>query len=161
MKLNGNYLTDMAQLEQCECYSWGENLLHVTEPNGDEYIVNKITGKVRKIVENSHLVGFSDDDIDFATLDQLPNSHNAHTRRIAYAPINRWSNCKNGIFALSWMLYPDGCYFADEDGYGMEDNDELSVCCIMNDNLQVLRPFTVVPDVPALLNEIASTKEIN
>ena len=31
MKLNGDYLQDMAQLEQCNCYSWGENLLHVTE----------------------------------------------------------------------------------------------------------------------------------
>ena len=53
------------------------------------------------------------------------------------------------------MLYPDGRYFADEDGFGMEDNEELNVCCIMNDNLEVIRPFTVVSDVPALLDEIA------
>ncbi|MBR2166881.1 MAG: hypothetical protein IJ920_00865 [Paludibacteraceae bacterium] len=154
MKLNGDYIQDMAELQQYDCYSWGEDLIHVTEPNGDEYIVNKVTGKARKIVEARHLVGFSDDDIDFATIDQLPNSHNAHTRRIDYAAVNRWTNCKNGIFALYWMLYPDGRYFADEDGFGMEDNDELSVCCIMNDNLEVLRPFTVVPDVRALLDQM-------
>ena len=154
MKLNGNYLQDMAELEQCECYSWGENLLHVTEQNGDEYLVNKATGKARKIVEQRHLVGFSDDEIDFATLDELPNSHNAHSRSINYARINRWSDCRNGIFALYWMLYPDGHYFADEDGFGMEDNEDLNVYCIMNDNLEVIRPFTVVPDVPALLDKI-------
>ena len=27
MKLNGDYLENMAQLEQCACYSWGENIL--------------------------------------------------------------------------------------------------------------------------------------
>lgn len=93
--------------------------------------------------------------IDFATLDKLPNSHNAHSRRIAYAGINRWTDCKHGLIALIWVLYPVGRYFADEDGFGMEDNDELNVYCIMNDNLEVIRPFTVVPDVPALLDEIA------
>ena len=35
------------------------------------------------------------------------------------------------------------------------------VYCVMNDNLEVVRPFTVVPDVKALLDEIVSTKKIN
>lgn len=35
MKLNGDYVQDMAELQQCECYSWGENLLLVKEANGD------------------------------------------------------------------------------------------------------------------------------
>ena len=43
---------------------------------------------------------------------------------------------------------------ADEDGFGMEDNDELMVYCIMDDNLNVIRPFTVVPDIQALLEEL-------
>ena len=25
---------------------------------------------------------------------------------------------------MTWTLYPDGRYFMDEDGYGMEDNNE-------------------------------------
>ena len=158
MKLNGDYLEDMAQLEQCECYSWGENLLHVTDENGDEYLVNKTTGKVRQIASHGQLVGFSDEEIDFETLDKVPNSHNAHSRSINYAHINRWDNCQNGIFALSWMLYPDGRYFEDEDGFGGEDNDELMVYCIMDDNLEVIRPFTVVSDIRALLQELRKAK---
>lgn len=161
MKLNGNYLTDMAQLEQCECYSWGENLLRVYDQERNGYLVNKATGKVRQIDIPGHLVGFSDEEIDFDTLDKVPNSHNAHSRRIDYRGIGRWDDCEKGIFALSWMLYPDGRYFADSDGFGGEDNDELMVYCVMNDNLEVVRPFTVVPDVKALLDEIVSTKEIN
>ena len=28
MKLNGDYLENMAQLEQCACYSWEDGTLH-------------------------------------------------------------------------------------------------------------------------------------
>ena len=157
MKLNGDYLEDMAQLEQCKCYEWGENILRVFDQEGRGYIVNKATKKARLIDDNGLLVGFTDDEIDFATLDQVPNSHNARPRRIFYAGIGRWDDCQNGIFALCWMLYPDGQYFADSDGYGGEDNDELMVYCVMNDNLEVIRPFTVVSDMQALLKKIRET----
>ncbi len=157
MKLNGDYLGDMAQLEQCKCYEWGENILRVFDQEGRGYIVNKATGKARLIDDNGLLVGFSDEEIDFATLDKVPNSHNARPRRIYYAGIGRWDDCQNGIFALCWMLYPDGQYFADSDGFGGEDNDELTVYCVMNDNLEVIRPFTVVRDIRALLKKLRET----
>ena len=158
MKLNGDYLADMAQLEQCECYSWGGELLHVTDENGDEYLVNKTIGKVRQIASHRQLVGFPDKEIDFETLDKIPNSHNAHSRSINYAHINRWDNCQNGLIALSWMLYPDGRYFEDEDGFGGEDNDELTVYCVMDEDLNVVRPFTVVSDIQVLLKELREAK---
>lgn len=158
MKLNGNYIEDRAELQQCKCYSWGENLILAVEENGDRYLVNELTGKARQISSPGFLVGFSDDEIDFATIDQLPHSHNAHPRRVDYGGIGRWNDCSHGLIALSWTLYPDGRYFADEDGYGMEDNDELAVYCVMNDNLEVVRPFTVVPDVDVLLAQLAREK---
>ena len=154
MKLNGDYLEDMAQLEQCDCYSWGENLMLVTEVNGDRYLVNKVTGKARQISTPGYVVGFSDDEIDFATVDKLPHGHKAHSRLMNYAPVGWYDRCKNGLMALVWMLYPDGQYFADEDGFGMEDNDEEKIYCVMNDNLEVVQPFTVVSDVDALLKKL-------
>ena len=154
MKLNGDYLEDMAQLEQCDCYSWGENLMLVTEENGDRYLVNKVTGKARQISTPGYVVGFSDDEIDFATVDKLPHGHKAHSRLMNYAPVGWYDRCKNGLMALVWMLYPDGQYFADEDGFGMEDNDEEKIYCVMNDNLEVVQPFTVVSDVDALLKKL-------
>ena len=57
------------------------------------------------------------------------------------------------------MLYPDGRYFADEDGYGMEDNDEVKVYCVLDDNLQVVRPFGPVDDVTELLNKMRREKK--
>lgn len=158
MKLNGDYLADMAQLEQCKCYEWGENLLRVIDEDGDGYLVNKATGKARLIDGDRLLLGFTDEEIDYATIDKFEHSHNAHSRRIDYARIGRWDDCENGLFALCWMLYPDGRYFADSDGFGGEDNDELTVYCVMNDNLEVIRPFTVVKDIRALLRELRNAQ---
>ena len=157
MKLKEGYIQNMADLEQCDCYSWGENLILAIEQNGDRYLVNLATKKARQISTQGFVVGFSDDEIDFATIEKLPKSHNARLRKLNYGGISWYARCKNGLIALGWTLYPDGRYFADEDGFGMEDNDELTVYCVMNDNLEVVRPFTVVPDVPALLDQLAST----
>jgi len=157
MKLNGNYIQDMAQLEQYECHPWGENLMFVKDENGDGFLVNTKTGKVRQISTPGFVVGFSDDEIDFATIDKMPHSHNAHPRVMNYGGVSWWDRCQHGLIALGWTLYPDGRYFADEDGFGMEDNDELTVYCVMNDNLEVIRPFTIVPDVGVLLDELRNT----
>lgn len=156
MKLKGDYLENMAELEQCACYSWGENLLLVKEDNGDRYLVNKVTGKARQISTPGYVVGFSDDEIDFATVDKLPHGYKAHSRDMDYTPVGWYDRCKNGLIALVWMLYPEGRYFADEDGFGMEDNDEENIYCVMNDNLEVVRPFTVVRDIKALLAQLTN-----
>ena len=158
MKLNGDYLEDMAQLEQCDCYSWGENLLLVKDEYGDRYLVNKETGKARQISTPGFVVGLSDEEIDFATVDKLPHSENAHSRRMDYTPVGWYDRCKDGQIVLVWMLYPEGRYFADEDGFGMENHGEEKIYCVMNDNMEVVRPFTVVDDVPTLLKEL---REVN
>ena len=40
------------------------------------------------------------------------------------------------------MIYPDGRYFADEDGFGMEDNDEEKAYCIINKDLEIIVLFS-------------------
>jgi len=155
MKLNGDYLENMAQLEQCKCSPWGENLVYVEDENKDGFLVNVATGKARQISTPGYVVGFSDDEIDFETIEKLmPHGHKARARIMNYGIVHWWSSCQDGLIALCWTLYPDGRYFADGDGYGMEDNDEETIYCVMNDNLEVVRPFTVVPDIRALLAEL-------
>jgi hypothetical protein len=56
------------------------------------------------------------------------------------------------------MLYPDGRYFADEDGYGIEDNAVVKVYCVLDENLQVIRPFGPVDDIHELLDKMRREK---
>ena len=135
------FIHGIKELEGCQCYPWGENLLLVVDEEDGRYLVNKATGKSRKISEPGKLVGFSDEEIDLEAIEKLENSRNARLRLLQYGGISRWNDCTDGLITLCWTLYPDGRYFAYEDGYGMEDNDELKVYCLMNDNLEVVKPF--------------------
>ena len=56
------------------------------------------------------------------------------------------------------MLYPDGRYFADSDGFGMEDNDEEDVFAIIDTNLDIVEPFRPVNDVANYLKELRNKK---
>ena len=56
------------------------------------------------------------------------------------------------------MLYPDDRYFADSDGFGMEDNDEEEVYAIIDTDLNIVEPFRPIKDVAAYLNEIRKNK---
>lgn len=48
---------------------------------------------------------------------------NINGRKVVEYWFGRYRNFMNGICALCWIISPDGSYFADEDGYGMEDNE--------------------------------------
>lgn len=52
----------------------------------------------------------------------------------------------DGIAYVSWMLYPDGRYFSDEDGFGMEDNDEVNISAYIDTQCQVVVKFQDMED---------------
>ena len=51
-----------------------------------------------------------------------------------------------GVACVNWMLYPDGRYFGDEDGFGMEDNDEVNVSAYIDTECRVLVKFQDMED---------------
>ncbi len=50
-------------------------------------------------------------------------------------------NYKNGVAEVSWQLNPDGMYFMDEDGFGMTDDEELTIYGIIDRRGKVLVKF--------------------
>jgi len=122
-------------------YDWGEGMM--LYGNGrEEILVNTETKEVWTMVdENGHLVGFTKDDIDWEAIRKLEHSGSAYTMTADYGGIGRMSDFYNGKCTLCWTLYPDGRYFADEDGYGMEDNEEVVVYALIDKHMHVLSPF--------------------
>ena len=104
-------------------------------------LVNMRTGKLREFVNADGQLLVEDKDIDYDSI------HRHH---------NRYNDFKNGLCALVWTTYPDGRYFADEDGFGMEDNDEEKVYCIINTNLEIIVPFQPMDDVKSVLRSVNS-----
>lgn len=124
--------------------------------NYELYIANTQTCKILKISTSGGTILVDDKDIDFEAIAKecVNGLGNAEAKTIRYAGINRWDGFKDGLCAISWMLYPDGRYFADEDGFGMEDNDEEDVYAIIDTNLNIIEPFRPIKDVSAYLKEI-------
>ena len=128
--------------------------------NYELHVANTLTGKIRKLATANGDLLVSDDEIDFEAIAKVceNGSHNAQSKAIRYAGINRWDGFKDGLCAISWMLYPDGQYFADSDGFGMGDNDEETVYAIIDTNLNIVEPFRPIKDVAAYLEGIRKNK---
>jgi len=144
------------------CIYWGEDMVMLRN-NGDGYemcVANMKTGKVRKFVDKNGNVLIDMSDIDMETIRQecCNGFDNAHRRLTRYGVMNSWDGFKNGLCALSWTLYPDGLYFADEDGFGAECCCEETVYAIINKELEIVKPFTYVNDERKYLSEVRSGK---
>ncbi len=53
---------------------------------------------------------------------------------------------ENGVSSIRWELNPDGRYYMDEDGFGMTDDEEISVYGFIDRQLNVLVKFRYIND---------------
>ena len=148
------------ELEGCEGTIEGDGMAFFFGDNRELYIANTQTEKIHKLSTIDGELLVDDDDIDFDAIVKLCENGigNARAKAIRYAGINRWDGFKDGLCAISWMLYPDGRYFADSDGFGMEDNDEEEVYAIIDIDLNIVEPFRPIKDVATYLEEIRKNK---
>ena len=113
--------------------------------NKQSFIVNTALKKAYPITEaDGTLAGFTKDDIDWDNVSQL--DHNADAYRMQACYYFGINDYKDGIARVNWMLYPDGRYFADEDGFGMEDNDEVNIDAYIDTECRVLVKFQDMED---------------
>ena len=153
------------ELEGCEGTLEGDGMAFFFGDNREFYIANTQTGKIRKVsTEGSLLV--NDNEIDIKAIAKVCENglHNAQSKAIRYVGVNRWDGYKNGLCAITWTLYPDGRYFADSDGFGMEDNDEEVVYAIIDTDLNIVEPFRPIDNIEAYLKKLRKnnrTKQTN
>lgn len=109
--------------------------------NKQIFIVNPAIKKVYPIsAADGKLVGFTHDDIDWDSVNQLENNGDAERLVADYGGLSI-GDYQDGLARVDWMLYPDGRYFADENGFGMEDNDEVVVSAYIDTQCRVVVKF--------------------
>jgi hypothetical protein len=134
-------------LEKLSIYPIGEGMLWIGESRGPLFYANSLTGKARQLLdENSNLVGFEDQDFDWERLKVVEHPYDVKHKHVGYGGLGRYNDFHGGICCLCWMLHPDGRYYADEDGFGMEEDDEENIYCIIDSNLRIITPWQPMTD---------------
>ena len=76
---------------------------------------------------NEHLVTVSYEDIDWDSIEKLPEKAQQRARSLSFRFPSFIHRFENGVAEVSWQLNPDGRYFMDDDGFGMTDDVEITV----------------------------------
>ena len=107
---------------------------------GWKYLYNDNTQQILT-VSRANTVYLPEHFYDFDQIDSYQHTFLAHRGEVFYGGVSFTAqeddNAQTNI-VLSWVLYPDGMYFGDG-GYGMEDNCEVQVECILSPNLDIVK----------------------
>lgn len=109
------------------------------------YLLNHHTMNAYEFMdERQCLAMFCHEDINWESLRQLPEKALRAAQNLsAHFPtfIRRY---KNGVARVDWQLVPDGRYYMDEDGFGMTDDDEITIYGFIDMNCRVVVEFQTV-----------------
>lgn len=124
---------------------WGEGMEIVEEVIDDywreRYLINHKARKAYEVMTRGlNLTFIKKEDVDWKSVETLENNSNAYSFS-AYYQRFAIEKFKNGVALVEWTLYPDGRYFMDEDGFGMEDNDASILYGFIDTHANVVVPF--------------------
>lgn len=129
----------------------GEGMAVINGEGKSFTIVNTETGKSRRIVSEDGWLLVDDDEINFEAMEKGCSGY-YDGKSVEYW-FGCYGNFRNGVCALCWTISPDGLYFADEDGFGAEDNGEEMAYCVINRNMEIIVPFQPMNDVRGVLKK--------
>lgn len=107
----------------------------------ERYLLNDNLGTAYELMDGSLRLKFvTRDDIDWPSVSKLENNENTYTFS-AYYPRFSVGRFTDGVASVKWTLYPDGMFFMDEDGFGMEHNNESAIIGYIDTRCHVVIPF--------------------
>ncbi len=121
----------------------GEGMMQAQEKDsGKIFLVNKNTKEAWEIITANRRFSFWDASaVEIASAFDLPYRAQSNALELI-APYHFGVNgFEDGVAYVSWTLQPDGRYYADEDGFGMEDDDEVNFYAFIDTQANILIPF--------------------
>ena len=124
------------------------------------YLMDENSFRAYEIMdEDMTFTNFTTDDIDWNSLESLPDYMIERARRLS-ALFPTFVSCfQNGVAKVSWQLNPDGRYYRDDDGYGMTDDEETTVYGFIDTEMNVLVKFQYIGNDWGRLKEMRCDAE--
>ena len=76
---------------------------------------------------NEHFVQFSEKDVDLKSVRNVSSDAYARAKAGNATFPTHIGRYHGNIARVSWQINPDGMYYMDEDGYGMTDDEEITL----------------------------------
>lgn len=134
-------------LEKLPIHPIGEGMLWIGGSHEPLFFANTQTGVARQLLDkDSYLTGFEDQDFDWEKLKAVKHPSDLKYYHVGYGGLRRWNDFSDGVCCLCWMLHPEGSYYADEDGFGMSEDDEEYIYCIIDSSLRIVIPWQPMTD---------------
>lgn len=110
----------------------GEDIVVVEELYEDfwkpRYLLdNKNKTAVEFMNGETILQTISEDDIDWKSLEGLPQKAIDKAKKLDAVFPTFVRNYKNGVALVEWQLNPDGRYYMDDDGFGITNDEEITI----------------------------------
>lgn len=119
------------------------------------YLLNENTCRAYEIMDEEKIfVNFTTDDIDWKSLESLPEYMKERAQRLSALFPTFVLRFQNGVAEVHWQLNPDGRYYRDDDGYGMTDDEEVMVYGFIDADMNVLVKFQYIGDDMQRLKEL-------
>ena len=126
----------------------GEGMMQGWEKgSGRIFLVNKKTKEAWELITANENFSFWDASaVEIASAINLPYKSQRSAVEL-HAPCHFGVNeFEDGVAYVSWTLQTDGRYYADEDGFGMEDDDEINFYAFIDTQANILIPFQPMND---------------
>lgn len=90
------------------------------------------------------LTTVTQDDIAWDTLYGIPKIAIERAKRFSAHFPTFIHEFKNGMAKVSWQINPDGRYYMDDDGFGMTDDEEITIYGYIDHKGKVVSKFHAI-----------------
>ena len=113
--------------------------------NHEVILINLIERYAWRLVDKEgKLAYWGKDDVHHEKVKKLPDKHCARTLDARYGfHIDKF---KDRLAKVTWTLYPAGRYYTSDDGFDIQDNEQINICAIIDPEARILVPFMPMTD---------------
>ena len=111
------------------------------------YLIDNKNCRAYEIMDgNMDFVNFTTNDIDWDSIKQLPEKAKMRAREMSAQFPTFIRGFRNGVAEVSWQLNPDGRYYMDDDGFGMTNDEEITIYGFIDSEMNVLVKFQYIDE---------------